>query len=144
MYYISHRGNINGKDIDNENKPEYINIALSKGFDVEIDVWLIDNKLYLGHDEACYEIEPKFLYNNNLWCHAKNYDALEYMLERNIHCFWHENDLFTITSKGFIWQYPSDVYYSKSVFLMPEYVTDFDSSKCYGICSDFIGDYSKE
>ena len=38
MYFISHRGNISGIDKNNENKPEYIEKALSLGFDVEVDV----------------------------------------------------------------------------------------------------------
>ena len=38
MFFISHRGNINGKDINKENKPLYINQALKKGYHVEADV----------------------------------------------------------------------------------------------------------
>ena len=32
MILISHRGNLNGRDIDNENNPVYIDKALKEGF----------------------------------------------------------------------------------------------------------------
>jgi hypothetical protein len=51
MIYISHRGNVDGKKPHLENKPEYIDEAISLGYDVEIDVWCIDGGLMLGHDE---------------------------------------------------------------------------------------------
>ena len=38
MILISHRGNVSGIDQDNENNPKYINAAIKKGFEVEIDV----------------------------------------------------------------------------------------------------------
>ena len=70
MILISHRGNVNGKT-NQENKPEYIRSALFQGYDVEIDVWYVDDKFYLGHNFPQYEIEESFLYNAKLWCHAK-------------------------------------------------------------------------
>ena len=51
MILISHRGNLNGKMPQNENHPDYIDEAIHAGYDVEVDVWMIDNELFLGHDE---------------------------------------------------------------------------------------------
>jgi len=48
---ISHRGNIDGKTLL-ENQPSYIDDAIDLGYDVEIDIWYIGDKLYLGHDLA--------------------------------------------------------------------------------------------
>ncbi len=144
MYLIAHRGNLNGKS-DWENQPNYIEEAIQEGFDVEIDVWYVDGILYLGHDEPQYKIKPSFLRNNKLWCHAKNSEALMYMSKTSTHYFWHEEDDFTITSKGIIWQYPSDEYLDSSIFLMPENFDDLDLEKLKnvkGICSDFISNYS--
>ena len=39
MILISHRGNINGRQPNLENLPEYIDSALELGYDVEIDIW---------------------------------------------------------------------------------------------------------
>lgn len=50
MKIISHRGNLNGPNKQTENTIESIKLAINLGFDVEIDVWYIDNILYLGHD----------------------------------------------------------------------------------------------
>ena len=60
MILISHRGNLNGKT-DDENKPKYIEEALSQGFDVEVDVWYDNKQFYLGHDEPQYLIQKDFL-----------------------------------------------------------------------------------
>ena len=50
MIFIAHRGNINGPDRANENNPLYIQNTLSKGFDVEVDVWYHHGKWLLGHE----------------------------------------------------------------------------------------------
>jgi hypothetical protein len=58
---ISHRGNVNGPNKKRENRISSIVECLNLGFDVEIDVFLINQKLYLGHDEPQEEILPNFL-----------------------------------------------------------------------------------
>ena len=106
MIFISHRGNMTGINPKRENEPLYIVEALEKGFDVEIDVWYKKGQFYLGHDEPQYKVKREFLQNRKLWCHAKNIEALNKMLKEDIHCFWHQEDDVTLTSKGFMWTYP--------------------------------------
>lgn len=135
MKIISHRGNLTGRDPKTENKIDSIIAAIERGFDVEIDVWFIDNHFYLGHDNPVTSIDVSFLNNKNLWCHAKNKEALEKMLELNIHCFWHENDRMTITSRGVLWCYPGN--YSKygiTVDLNTE--VQIITEPFMGICTD--------
>ena len=79
MFYISHRGNTNGRVVKEENSPQLIDHALSLGYDVEIDVWCIDDRWYLGHDSPQYEITSDYLKNDKFWCHAKNIEALNRM-----------------------------------------------------------------
>jgi hypothetical protein len=139
---ISHRGNIRGPNTEKENSPSYIMETLNLGFDVEIDVWFIDNQFYLGHDKFDYKIDKSFLINPKLWCHAKNIDALNEMLKVNIHCFWHQVDDVVLTSKQFIWTYPGrNIAKTKAIAVMPEIVKDWDISNAYGICSDYISKY---
>tara|TARA_B100000989_G_scaffold298905_1_gene290909 strand:- start:6970 stop:7395 length:426 start_codon:yes stop_codon:yes gene_type:complete len=140
MYLISHRGNLDGPNFKDENKPEYILEALSKGYNVEIDVRIYKDKFYLGHDEPQYKIEKNFLNNNKLWCHAKDILALEKLKKLNAICFWHENDDYTLTSNGFIWAYPGKKLIKNSICVLPErgYYKKFN---CAGICSDFIQKY---
>jgi hypothetical protein len=147
MKFISHRGNIDKIDKREENNPEKILFCLSLGYDVELDVWNIDNKFYLGHDEPQYEINKEFLLNNGLWCHAKNLNALESMLKLNkVNCFWHQTDDFTITSQGHIWTFPDKDLTSASIAVMPEHSHyKIDELKLiYGICSDKIELYRNE
>ena len=143
MYLISHRGNINGIQKDEENKPEYINKALEKGFDVEIDVRFSKGKFFLGHDFDQYEIDDNFLSNKKIWCHAKTNEALFALNEINAHYFWHQEDDYTITSKGYIWTYPGKKLFSKSICVLPE-VANYKEINCMGICSDFIEKYKND
>ena len=140
MILISHRGNLNGKNPSKENSIEYITNALHLGFDVEVDVWSINNKLFLGHDEPQYETNIDFLNNTKLWCHAKNLEALEKLLSEKIHCFWHQNDDYTLTSRNIIWAYPGKILNKNSICVMPESagIKDIKNLDCLGICSDFI------
>jgi len=137
---ISHRGNINGKKPEYENDPGYIDEALDKGYGVEIDVWYINEDWYLGHDKPQYKINLEYLKNDRFWCHAKNIEALNKMLERDIHCFWHQEDDVTLTSKGYMWTYPGKELTHKSIAVLPEINNDIPK-KCLGICSDYIVNY---
>lgn len=139
MILISHRGNVDGKKEVFENHPDYINNTLNN-YDVEIDVWYIDKKFYLGHDEPMYNVEKSFLQNDKLWCHAKNIDALNEMLKCSIHCFFHNTDEYTLTSKGYIWTYPGFKLTEKSICVLPEQSKEQEFN-CLGICSDFIMKY---
>lgn len=140
MKYISHRGNLNGRKIELENSPTQICKALALEYDVEIDVWLKGDQWYLGHDEPQYHIPKEFLINDKLWCHAKNYNALQGMLENNdIHCFWHQSDDRTLTSRGYVWTYIGKPLINNSIVVLPEDLTN-PSLPDYiaGICSDQI------
>ena len=139
MRVISHRGNIDGPKPLLENSIQYIINATKQGYDVEIDVWYIDNKLYLGHDKPQYSVPLYFLKSNRdkFWCHAKNIEALEFMMNENIHCFWHQADDVTVTSKGYIWTHSdTDVYTEKSIACWIDAIGD-QPNNVFGICSDY-------
>ena len=61
MKLISHRGNINGSEPENENNPSYVERAIQLGYDVEVDVRIKDGKLFLGYDEPKYQLDPKLI-----------------------------------------------------------------------------------
>ncbi|MDC3404087.1 hypothetical protein OAX49_04980 [Candidatus Pelagibacter sp.] len=142
MFYISHRGNINGPNKKEENKPEYINAAIQNGYDVEIDVRFKNSQFYLGHDFAEYKVDESFLLNKKIWCHAKDVDALHNLKKINAHFFWHQQDDVTLTSKGYFWTYPGKLLTKNSICVLPEVGKD-KKIDCAGICSDFIKDYKK-
>lgn len=143
MILISHRGNINGKFPELENSIDYINSAIKLGFDVEVDVWMIEGVLFLGHDEPQYGITQHWLNERytKLWIHCKNIEAVEWFSDIGaFNWFWHETDTITLTSKGFIWAYPGKQPIKNSIAVMPE-LHDDTISMCVGVCSDFIKKY---
>ena len=146
MRFISHRGNLRGIEPANENRPEYLLHAISEGFEVEADLWRVKEEWFLGHDEPQYKISEEFLLHDKMWCHAKNINAFENLLELNTKCFWHQTDDYTLTSNGFIWAYPGSELTSLCICVLPERFPDeFQNSEiCAGICSDYIEVYRKK
>jgi hypothetical protein len=142
MILISHRGNINGKIQKNENHPDYIDEALHAGFNVEIDMWWVDGRTYLGHDKPQYEVDNKWLETrmDKLWVHCKNVELLNWIRSTSLHWFWHEEDTLTLTSKQYVWVYPGKQPVIGSIAVMPE-IHNEDVSKCIGVCSDVISRY---
>lgn len=137
MKIISHRGNISGPNKDYENKPSHI-INLLNSYDVEIDVWKMQNGLFLGHDIPQYPIGLSFLEAKGLWCHCKNIEALEFLSRMDINCFWHENDQYTLTSKKFIWTYP-DIHVP-SIGIIVDLSKNWKEKNynCLGVCVDYL------
>ena len=58
----------------------------------------------------------------------------------DIHCFWHQEDDVTLTSKGFMWTYPGKPLTDKSICVLPEKNNQIPK-KALGICSDCIVNY---
>jgi hypothetical protein len=146
MILISHRGNISGPNPERENSPDYILEALNSEFDVEIDLWSYDTKLFLGHDNAKYEINKDFIENNKdkLWIHCKNLEALyvcQFILN-DVHYFWHQNDDYTLTSKNIFWTFPGKDLTPNSILVNFEKINYISTgSKIYGVCSDYLLDF---
>lgn len=137
---ISHRGCLSGPDNKDENAPWQIREALNIGFDVEIDLWYNNNKLSLGHDSPTYDIAEDFL-TDKMWIHCKNYEAVEYMRNKNINWFWHDLDKMTLTSQGFIWCFP-DVYVAGGITVdlgTPHII----NKNILGVCTDYPIEWKK-
>jgi len=141
MILISHRGNINGPHPKQENNPNYLKKIADLGYNVEIDVWKIDEKLFLGHDDPTYQVSLNFLKNDKFWCHAKNLESLKALLDNDIVCFWHQNDDFTLTSNGYIWTYPRKEVCEKTIIVCHtiEETIRISQMDVSGICSDYVG-----
>lgn len=143
MTIIAHRGNINGPNPETENKEETISSAIACGFDCEIDVWRIDEQLWLGHDGPEYKTSIAFLtrYHDVLWVHCKNLDALIYLKDR-FNCFFHDKDTYTLTSKGYIWGNIGSRMTPQTIQVMPEKSNTF-AKECLGVCTDYPFRYSQ-
>ena len=150
MILIAHRGNIDGPNPELENNPFYIDKAIEQGYNVEIDIrGSFYTKFYLGHDEAQYIVSPSWIFEraSHLWIHAKDIQALHSLTQQasNFNVFWHQDDFYTMTTKGFIWTYPGHTLTPQSICVMPEkfegLYSQHEINNCAGVCSDFIGKY---
>lgn len=142
MKLIAHRGNTSGPNKERENSPDYIIEAVNKGFYVEVDVWYVENELYLGHDTPVYPTTISFLKNPKFYVHAKNIAALEQCIEHNINCFSHNIDEAVLTSNNEIWTFPGKSLTRKSICVMPEWQhgpqTDWSFlGDILGVCTDY-------
>jgi hypothetical protein len=143
MKLIAHRGNYRGKDASCENRVQYVEEALNRKFDVEIDLWKADSGIFLGHDKAEHAVDIKFLekFKDNVWIHAKSIDSLEFLSKTSFNWFWHERDAVTLTSKGNLWAYP-EIFIDYSVVNQPSDNSIFWKDELwakktyYGICHD--------
>lgn len=143
MKLIAHRGNYRGKVVSCENNVQYVEEALMRNFDVEIDLWKTETGIFLGHDKAEHYVDINFLekYKDNIWIHAKSIGALSFLEKTNFNWFWHESDAVTLTSKSILWAYP-EVFIDNSVVNQPLDNSIFwkdelwSKKTYYGICHD--------
>jgi hypothetical protein len=137
---IAHRGNIEGRNPEMENHPDYIHAAIYEGFDVEVDLWKIGDDLMLGHDKPRYKVDLKFLQRKapRLWVHAKDLQALEFLSSDNrFNVFCHFNDPRTLTTQGYIWTRSYDEDHDlKSIVLQLNY-QEIDATRVGGVCTNY-------
>jgi hypothetical protein len=152
MKVIAHRGNIDGPDTKNENSLPHIKEALGLGFDVEIDIWVVDGNIYLGHDKPQYPLDRSSVADIGPrgWFHCKNLEALEYLKDNfnSLNYFWHQSDDYTITNNGYFWTYPGKSIGSQSIIVLPEIIEESEvvkmlAAKPYGVCTDYPKQYRK-
>jgi hypothetical protein len=155
MLLIAHRGLMTGPDPSVENLPHQIGLALSRGYDSEVDLWLENGRWALGHDAARHTVDAEFLRQPGLWIHCKNLAAFFALKAepRNEHnYFWHESDAVVVTSFGYVWTYfgSPETESPASICVMPEVSRTIDEirllyrrEKWYGICTDLAQEISR-
>lgn len=147
MLKIAHRGNVYGPKPELENSPEYLDKALSLGFDIEVDVWYTDNKFLLGHDSPQYKVSEQYLQDIsiNSWFHCKNFSAMNMLAKKfeGFNYFWQDSDRFSLTSKGYIWTNIHEKDFSDISVLVnlskpdQEYINS--TANVFGLCHDYVG-----
>ena len=113
---ISHRGNVNGPVPELENSPKYIDSAIKSGFVVEVDLWLKNGNLSLGHDGPQYDVTLDWLYHRyqHLIIHIKDPKVLtETQVWHRFHCFCHSSDPFTMTNRAIMWIHDLSLKYTQ-------------------------------
>lgn len=139
--WILHRGLSNGP-VNNsslENNEIVLKDKISKGWEVEIDIWKIDEKIYLGHDKPTTLLNDiSLLESSNVWVHCKNIEAAIACQNLEANFFIHDNDIAVLTSKQWIWCYPGTKAERKSVCVLPERTTIKDFLDVGAVCSDYM------
>lgn len=129
MRFIAHRANLYGPNPETENTLESIQKCIELDFDFEIDLWVIDDELFLGHDKPQYKIDKDaFLdveFRRRAWVHCKNLEALVWCNETVneelwFDFFWHDKDEYTLTASNIIWCNIGKFAGKNSVLLLPE------------------------
>jgi hypothetical protein len=137
--FIAHRGNIAGADPKRENTQEYMEEAISAGYGVEVDIHWDRGVLYYGHDHSSQPVDDKFITKRDVFCHAKNIEAIPALMALGCNVFVHQTDPCVYTSKGHVWCYPGiHVKSDKAIWLdlHGEPLPADIPSKLYGICGD--------
>ena len=142
MIVISHRGNLRGPNKEEENRPSYIKLALRECDFVEVDIWIEDGVVKMGHDHGQYDLDVSLFKEDRIIWHAKNLEALKFLKYNNLHYFFHDADEYTITSKHLIWAHPSAKNFEGCICVLPEikYGRDFlkkIDENVLGVCTDF-------
>ena len=141
MIFISHRGNLYGPNSQLENTEEHIKEAIEKNYFVEVDVWKLKETWWLGHDIPQHETSKDFIKQKGLLLHAKNLEAFKVMLDLGLHCFWHQEDSYTLTSRGLIVSYPGYAAGNDVICMKPELMSTDTIEQCYAICSDYVATF---
>lgn len=138
--YISNRGNLAGKDPDEENKPDYLERALEEGLCVKTDIWVIKDRTVTGTEHPSTGINLNVFDKEKLLIQARNPTALLFLLKEGYHCFWRQSDNFIMTNRNFVLSYAGSIF-PKSIMMEPEDNAILINNDYVGICSDFISGY---
>jgi hypothetical protein len=143
--HICHRGNLHGANPKLENNFGILIQRAIQGYHVELDVWYIDEQLWLGHDKPDHKISLEWLASNKRrLIHAKDGPAFEYLLREagkrglDLHVFYHTEEDYVLTNKGLIICYPGKPLLQGSLCMMPERASysSEDLRKSFSLCSD--------
>ena len=149
MLYISYQGIYDGKDFEYANTPNQIGKAFNNGYSCMVDVWRIDNKLYVGSEEAPIEVTEKYLQGNRFWLNARNTDMVNWVaaqprkLYPNYFSFSNDTESNDATASGGQIITPGTVPVSNlSIIFLPEIedrgLLSTVKLKCYGVCSVYL------
>lgn len=148
MRLISNRGNLTGIE-ENENQPDYIDRALALGFDVNVDLWLKDNNLYLGTYKPEFKMDLDWFekHHQKLWLHCHDLELLARfydldMMGTRLNYYYNEKELLTKTSKGY-YILTSEKPFKGCIFQFPEN-HEYDYSLCFGLLSNNINRFNQK
>ena len=149
MIYISYRGIYDGDNYQYANTPNQIGKAFGMGFSVMVDVWRVDDKLYLGNDQPLTEVTEKYLQGNRWYINARNPAAQTWLSSQSLKLYpnWFyfpsmPPPPYVTASNGKLITPGTVPINNSSVIFLPEIDDKACFStvklKCFGICSTLL------
>jgi len=149
MIFISYQGIYDGQNFESANTPDQIGKAFNNGFSCMVDVWRVDNKLYLGTNQPLTEVSERFLQGPRFYINARNSDMLTWLQNQPIKLYPNYFSFPTLSentpvtaSNGYIITPGTVPINNNSIIYLPE-ISDrglFSTVKlkCAGICSVYL------
>ena len=150
MFYISYQGIYDGKDYEDANTPSQISKAQQRGFSCLIDVWRVNNKLYVGNGQPLIEVTEKYIQGNRFYINAVNTDMQTWIATQPSALYpnYFHFDASTppppyaTASNGKLITPGTVPINTNSVMFLPE-ITDRSlltmvNVRCYAICSTYL------
>ena len=150
MFYISYQGIYDGSNYEDANTPPQISKALQRGFSCLIDVWRIDNKLYVGNNQPTIEVTERYIQGNRFWINAKNTDMQTWIASQpsNLYPNYFHFDASTppppyaTASNGKLITPGTVPINTNSVMFLPEIndrsLFSMVNVRCYAVCSTYL------
>lgn len=149
MLYISYRGVFEGQNFEDANTINQIGKAFNAGFSCLVDVWRVDDVLYLGNDQPLVEVSPNYLKGNRFWINARN-NTMQAWLQTQPsnfypNYFWFNTiaaNMPVTSSSGKIITPGTVPISNQSIIFLPEIYDRamFSTVKlqCFGVCSNYL------
>ena len=147
MLYISYQGIFDGKDYEDANTPDQIGRSFNNGFSCMVDVWRIDNTLYVGSEQAPISVTDKYLQGNRFWIKCGNQETYDWFLTQSLrqypNYFYQPNSMVNaLTSSNKLWTPGTVPVNNTSIIVLPEIkdrgLLSTVHLRCYGICSTYL------
>jgi hypothetical protein len=150
MLYISYQGIFDSQNFEDANTPNQIRKAFNAGYSCMVDVWRVDNRIYLGSYAPTTEVTEKYIQGNRFWLNARNVDMQDWLtaqpnrLYPNYFWFTTPNPppAYVTASNGKLITPGTVPINNNSVIFLPE-IDDrslFSTVhlRCYGVCSTYL------
>jgi len=149
MLYISYQGIFDSQNFEDANTPAQIGRAFNAGYSCMVDVWRVNNQLYLGSFEPTTEVTEKYLQGVRFWINARNVDMQTWLTTQPSklypNYFWFPNTTESTpvtTSSGKLITPGTVPINNTSIIFLPE-IDDRSlfstvQLKCYGVCSTYL------
>ena len=147
MLYISYQGIFDGKNYEDANTPDQIGTSFNNGFSCMVDVWRIDDALYVGSEQAPISVTDSYLRGNRFWIKCANQETYDWFTTQSLiqypNYFYQPNSMANVsTSSNKLWTPGTVPVNDTSIIVLPE-IQDrglFSTVhlRCYGVCSTYL------